>query len=159
MVNLGIAAILYIILTGKFFFIVEALMRLTAAIDGLLVDVFSSDVLVADKLVIFGGFTVKIIEECTGIYEMLIFSAAVLAFPTTLKKKAIGIVLGLPLLYVFNLARILMLLVVGRYQYSLFEFMHLYFWQVTLILMIASAWLLWIMKVVKREEASPSSTA
>jgi hypothetical protein len=30
--------------------------------------------------------------------------------------------------------------------------MHLYFWQATLILMITSVWLLWIIKVVRNEE-------
>ena len=33
-----------------------------------------------------------------------------------------------------------------------FDFMHLYFWQATLILMITSVWLLWIFQVVRRED-------
>ena len=96
-----------------------------------------------------GGFGVRIIEECTGIFEAIIFVAAVLAFPTSLARKAIGVALGVPLLYVVNVLRILVLLVVGSSWPAVFEFMHLYFWQATLILMITSVWLLWIFKVVR----------
>ena len=48
--------------------------------------------------------------------------------------------------------RILVLLLVGRYRPQVFEFMHIYFWQATLILMITSVWLLWIFKVVRPGE-------
>ena len=90
--------------------------------------------------------------ECTGIFEALIFLAAVLAYPTTWGKKFIGIGLGVPILYAFNVLRILVLLEVGCHWIALFDFMHLYFWQATLILMITSVWLLWILKVVRHEE-------
>ena len=99
-----------------------------------------------------GGFAVRIIEECTGVFEVIIFVAAVLAFPTTWQKRAIGLGLGIPVLYFFNVLRILVLILVGRYWPEIFEFMHIYFWQATLILMITSVWLLWIFKVVRAGE-------
>lgn len=83
---------------------------------------------------------------------MLIFTAAVLAFPATWRKKLIGIFLGCPLIYLFNVLRIAVLVIVGRHWSSAFEFMHLYFWQATMIVMITSVWLLWIMMVVRDEE-------
>jgi hypothetical protein len=50
-----------------------------------------------------------------------------------------------------------MLMVVGRYYPAAFDFMHLYFWQATMIVMITSVWLLWIMKVVRSgEEPAPA---
>ena len=106
-----------------------------------------------------GSFNVLIIEECTGIFEVLIFLAAVLAYPTGWVDKLIGIALGVPILYAFNIARILVLLWVGRFHNELFEFMHIYFWQATLILMITSVWLLWILKVVRRDEPSAPTGA
>ena len=103
------------------------------------------------SLVGLGGFDVRIIEECTGIYEAIIFVAAVLAYPASPGKKAIGVALGLPLLYLFNVLRILVLLGVGRFCPGLFEFMHLYFWQATLVLGITALWLLWVRFVVRDE--------
>jgi archaeosortase B (VPXXXP-CTERM-specific) len=157
LLNLGIVAAAYILLTTNFFSIVESMMTGTAEIVGFLIGVFSSDVTVGGKYISFGSFPVKIIEECTGIYEVLIFMAAVIAFPTSIRKKLIGLSFGIPVMYLFNVMRIIALIVVGRYWYSTFEFMHLYFWQVTLILMITSVWAFWIIKVVKSEEAVPAS--
>ena len=91
-------------------------------------------------------------REAMGlIHEILIYVAAVMAFPTTLVKKGIGVALGAPILYAINVLRIGFLMAVGRYFPYQFDFMHLYFWQATLILMITSVWLLWIFQVVRRE--------
>jgi exosortase/archaeosortase family protein len=80
-----------------------------------------------------------------------------MAFPTGIRNKIAGLALGIPLMYLFNVVRIIALMIVGNYAHSVFDFMHLYFWQVTLILMITSVWVLWIMKVVKRGEEAPAS--
>jgi archaeosortase B (VPXXXP-CTERM-specific) len=127
----------------------------TATIEFHFFSIFSRAITQHGKMVIFGGFSVQIIEECTGLYEILIYAAAVLAFPTTLVRKGIGIVLGAPLLYAVNVLRIAFLMFAGRFYPATFDFMHLYFWQATLILMITSVWLLWIFAVV-RYEATPN---
>lgn len=152
LVYLAIVAVVYPLITNEFYFIVEGMMVGTAQIEGFILGIFSPDTGASGKLVTFKHFPVKIIEECTGIYEILIFIAAVMAFPTTIKKKGIGLAFGIPLMYLFNILRILVLIIVGAYYYEVFDFMHLYFWQVTLILMITSVWVLWILKVVKHEE-------
>ncbi len=152
----GLAA-LYPIATRRWFFAIEALNAATAGVQYLVLRALGAESSLEGNLVRLGDFGVRIIEECTGIFEAIIFVAAVLAFPTSLAKKAIGVALGVPLLYLFNVARILVLLAVGRSWPEVFEFMHLYFWQATLILMITSVWLLWIFKVVRHEpQARPA---
>jgi len=131
--------------------VVEWMSEMTAILGSLTLDVFSDEVRRTGKMISYGGFAVEIIEECTGLYEILIYTAAVLAFPTTLVKKGIGILLGAPILYATNVLRIIFLVWIGRYHLTVFDFMHLYFWQATLILMITSVWLLWIFQVVRRE--------
>jgi len=115
---------------------------------------FTSDVYQSGKMVTFHGFSVTIIEECIGVYEMLIFATGVLAFPASARSRTIGLLMGLPLLYAINVARILMLVVVGHYAPSQFDFMHLYFWQATLILMITGVWLLWLYAIVRNDPKS-----
>jgi len=102
------------------------------------------------NIVMVGPFPVAIIDECTGVYEAVLLSAALLAFPTAWSRTLIGLLLGLPLIYAMNLLRILGLLFVGRYTSGpVFEFMHVYFWQVTMIGMVASVWLAWVLWVVR----------
>ncbi len=128
------------------------LMELTATLSGAVLSVFSDAVNYHGVFVSYRGFSVEIIDECTGLFEMLIYLAAVISFSTTIKKKLIGVAIGLPAIFLFNLIRIILLLVVGAGSYDAFNFMHLYLWQVTLIIMISSIWILWLYLVVYREK-------
>lgn len=157
LIYLGALAFFYPKFSLRYTGAVEFMSELTAMFATLTVEPFSDVVSQKGTMIFFGGFAVEIIEECTGLYEMLIYVAAVLAFPTTLVKRGIGVAMGVPILYAINVLRIVFLLVVGRFYPETFDFMHLYFWQATLILMITSVWLLWIFKVVRRE--SPPHTA
>lgn len=156
---LALVSIVYPWLTEQWVTPVRMMTTATAVIDYKLLALVSDEAKISGNMVELGDFGVRIIAECTGIFEVLIFLAAVLAYPTTWAKRAIGIGLGAPILYVFNLVRILVLVVVGRYWHDLFDFMHLYFWQATLILMITSVWLLWIFKVVQRGESNAQAGA
>ncbi len=151
LVYLGALAWLYPKASIRFAGAVDFMSALTARLGGASLALFSDAIQYREKLIFYGGFAVEIIEECTGLYEMLIYAAAVMAFPTTLVKKGIGLLFGIPTLYAINVARIVFLVWVGRFYPDVFDFMHLYFWQATLILMITSVWLLWIFKVVRRE--------
>ncbi len=144
----------YAFVTVQFADQTQTFARATASITGSILGIFSGSVTCTDRYVSFSGFRVEIIDECTGLLEMVIFLAAVLAFPTTWRKKLIGIAGGLPAIYVFNVMRMIFLLIAGASSKSLFEFMHLYFWQVTLILIIATIWLGWLYLVVLREKKS-----
>lgn len=155
---LGLVSFVYPLFVRHYNPVVQWFILKTAQFEGLLFGLFGADTRVDEKLVFFGHFAVKIIDECTGIYEMLIFSAAVLAFPTDWLRKAIGVLLGCPLIYLFNVLRIAVLMIVGRYWPFAFDFMHLYFWQATMIVMITSVWLLWIIVVVRANDEEEVAT-
>ncbi|MFH1687317.1 MAG: hypothetical protein ABIE70_07315 [bacterium] len=65
-------------------------MRLTTVITGSVASLFSSDVSHYDQICSFKGFDVQIIDECTGVLEMVIFAAAVVSYPTTWRNKGLG---------------------------------------------------------------------
>jgi exosortase H (IPTLxxWG-CTERM-specific) len=113
---------------------------------------FSDDVEIYRRTVTFDGFPLKIVEECVGVYEAMVFAVAVVSFPTRWRKKLLGLALGIPLVFAFNLLRIATLLAIGRYHSDLFDFVHLYLWQGTLLLFMSLVWLLWVWNVVGYEE-------
>ncbi len=151
---LAVGAVLYPYFSIAFDSELKGFMALTATVCGGLLDIFFDDVYATGRLMSFHGFSVEIIEECTGIFEMLIFLAALISYPASWRAKSIGILLGIPTLYLFNVVRIVFLAVVGAHYAGLFDFMHLYFWQSTLILMITTVWVIWILLVVSREKKS-----
>lgn len=124
----------------------------TAGLVYRVASVFSSEAALGEGSVVrLGQFPVAVIDECTGVYEAVLLGAALLAFPTSWGRTAIGFLVGFPLIYAMNVARIVMLLFVGRHFPHVFEFMHVYFWQVTMIAMVASVWLAWVLWVVRGE--------
>lgn len=70
------------------------LMEITATIVGSTLSVFSDHVEYSGVFVYYHGFSVEIIDECTGLFEMLLYIAAVLSFSTTWRKKLIGLLMG-----------------------------------------------------------------
>ncbi len=132
------------------------LMRMTTSISGWVLCLFAADASYSGVLIHYRNFSLEIIDECTGLFEMLIFFAAVLSYPTGFRKKLTGFALGIPAIFVFNLIRIIFLMIAGAYSVRLFDFMHLYLWQATLIIMIASIWVGWLYLVVYRVKGAPT---
>ncbi len=126
----------------------------TAWINYQILDLFSDKVIWRSEMVTLDGFAVHIIDACVGWLEMVIFISAVLAFATRWRNRALGVVLGIVGIYFFNIVRIMVLVIVGRYAHEIFEFTHIYFWQATLIILITGLWILWIRFVV-RDESDP----
>ena len=148
--SLAVLGTVYAWITARYHDSFGAFMEFTATISGGVASLFA-DITRSGRYLTCGGFSVEIIDECTGVLEMVIFLAAVVAFPTTWRKKLIGAALGVPLIYLFNVIRIIVLLFAGAYSNALFDFLHLYFWQGTLIIIIAAAWIGWLYFVVFRE--------
>lgn len=94
-------------------------------------------------------FQFTIIYECTGIYSSLIFLSCVLAYPATLRRKAIGIAWGIPAIVGINIARVAVLAAVGNRFPDQFDFIHGYLWQVTIILIVGILWLVWLSGAAK----------
>ena len=140
-------SVLYIIFSDHISFINSS----TASVLALLLNMLGVDAMTNGSIVRLDGLWMEIVDECTGIYEILVYTAAVLAFPTSMKKKAVGIAFGIPLLALLNMARLICLAFVGIYSAESFEFVHLYLWQVTLILLIVIVLSIWIYRVVKVE--------
>lgn len=120
----------------------------TAFFSHLLLSRFAEDVVLWGPKVSLKGFKVLVVAECGGLLEFMMYAAAVIAYPAKWRTRLIGLCLGIPVLFGFNVLRIMALLVVGRYEPTLFHFTHIYFWQTTMILMIGILWIAWIRFVV-----------
>jgi archaeosortase B (VPXXXP-CTERM-specific) len=126
--------------------------NITASILGFLLRIFGMDVVVSGNTVtIVGHITLRIIDECTAVFGSIIYISCVLAYPADVKKKVIGIVLGIPCLYAINMVRLVILAFVGVgvSNPEIFEFVHNYLWQTIFIVFVIVIWLVWVDKVVK----------
>lgn len=109
-------------------------------------------------------FSFHLVPDCGALPSMSIYLAALLAFPATMRKRLVGLAVGLPVLYAINVARLTCLAMIGAWANDpdVFEFAHQYVWQALYILIVVGVWLLWVELIVRPEmawRAGPTSPA
>ncbi len=95
-------------------------------------------------------FSAEIITECTAIFPLMIFLAAVIAYPSAWKKKLWGMALGVPAILFVNLIRLVSLFYIGYWFPNVFEAAHLLVWQSLIIFFAVLFWLVWVEFFVHR---------
>jgi len=129
-----------------YYFLMEALSFIrdtTALVLGVVLSPFGKVIVNGAKLS-FSGLTLEMIDECTAIFSIIVYCSCILAYPTTLKSKAVGIIFGVPCLYAINILRLFILVLVGAFYPSMFEFVHVYLWQASFIIFVILIFLLWL---------------
>ncbi len=96
-------------------------------------------------------FNFIVIPECGAIEVMSIFFAAVIAFPAPWWKRLLGVLFGLPIMYLVNIFRLSCLAVIGALDQGgqWFNFAHEYVWQTVYIVFVVMVWLAWVEYVVQ----------
>ncbi len=88
-------------------------------------------------------FAVNIMNGCNGVETMIIFLAAVIAFPAPWKARLIGLVLGSLAIQGVNLLRVVSLFLTGAYFPEFFDSSHTVIWQSIVILFGVVLWIFW----------------
>ncbi len=96
-------------------------------------------------------FRFNVVPDCGALPSMSIFLAAMIAFPTDLWRRLLGLAIGLPLLYGVNIARLTCLALIGAYSGNgqIFDFAHEYVWQAVYIVFVVIIWLMWVEFIVR----------
>jgi len=89
-----------------------------------------------------------VISECSAIYVLILFAAAVIAFPTTWAARGRGLAIGIPVLLATNVLRLVTLGVVLRFRPALLPLFHEYLWQVLFVVIVAALYMVWIERMV-----------
>ena len=124
-----------------------------ATLSANLVKWFDPNVLVSGKILqsTTNGFAVSIEAGCNGVEATIVLVAAMLAFPAPWKNKVIGLIAGILAVQGLNIVRIISLFYLGQWNYSVFEWAHLYVWQALIMLDVLIVWLLWVRTLPKIE--------
>ncbi len=88
-------------------------------------------------------FAVNIRNGCNGVETMLIFLAAVLAFPASWRARLLGLGFGIVGIQLVNLVRVVALFLTGAYLPKLFDTSHTVIWQTLVILFGVLVWVYW----------------
>jgi len=91
-------------------------------------------------------FLFLITGDCTGWKSMILLCALIFAIPRVeMKKRLIGLIIGITIIYTGNLIRIL-LIVLAEQSYGLEAAMiiHDYLWQLGLVSLVIVIWVVWL---------------
>jgi exosortase/archaeosortase family protein len=89
-------------------------------------------------------FGVVVRRGCDPLEPIVLFGAAVLAFPAPIPKKLWGLAAGSSILFVVNLIRVASLYVAGRTHTVWFETIHQELWPAFFIVFAVVLWCLWL---------------
>jgi exosortase H (IPTLxxWG-CTERM-specific) len=127
-------------------FVVDPWTALVARVATATMGTFDHDVVAVGPTITqrANGFGVTILAGCNGIEAMIVLAAAILAYPASLKHRLAGLAVGIVAIQALNLVRIVSLFYIGQWNRDVFEWAHLYAWQVLIMLDALIVWLLWL---------------
>lgn len=123
----------------------------TASVLGFLLSLIGVHADVDGANILLDGLSLEIIDECTAIFSFIVYLACVIAYPSSLKDKEIGALIGIPALYSINMLRLIIISLVEISYPDAFEIVHVYLWQTTFIIFVIIVFLLWIRIVVDKD--------
>lgn len=138
--------------------LVEPFTAGVAKVSGVALALLGQDVEMRGTIIESPRFAVNIKNGCNGVETMLIFLAAVLAFPAPWKARAIGLVFGIVAIQAVNLLRVIALFFTGAYFPSWFDTAHTVVWQSVVILSGVLLWILWADRVARPKPAEAATT-
>lgn len=123
--------------------VIEPFTALVARASGLSLDLIGQDVTMHGTVIRNRRFGVNIKNGCNGVETLIIFTAAVLAFPTGWRQRISGLILGSLAIQLVNLIRVVALFLTGVYFPDFFDASHTTVWQTVVILFGVLLWVFW----------------
>jgi exosortase H (IPTLxxWG-CTERM-specific) len=125
-------------------------LRVNAMMSAWLLSMLGEQATAASVSVFSPRFRLEIAQGCDAIEPSALFVAAVIAFPASLKRTLIGLVVGVAILLALNLVRIVSLYYTGVHWPSAFETMHIDVWQPIFIVFAMILWIIWAVWATRR---------
>ena len=137
-------------------YLVQPWTRINVILSAALSQMIGIDVVSAGTNLRVPEMTLNVLDGCNGVFALLIFASAVLAFPSKPSHKAVGVSLGAFLLLGANLVRLVNLVYVARYYPDSLEFFHVFIWQTLIIVIAFLMFLGWSLTLGGKTQGTPA---
>ncbi len=101
-----------------------------------------------------GYRSLEVTPECAGIDAISVFCAGVIALPCPIRKKLLGLLLGLIGVPILNVFRIAALVWISQWQSRWFDPTHDALMHLFPLLAVLPLWLLWLWFIIRRSQDS-----
>lgn len=148
-IYLGILVVYYIFISWDNNPIMDFYINSTSFLSGLFIKIFDSSVDTNNQIISGKSFNMILSFGCEGSEPLAVFFAGIMAYPSVIKYKLMGLGWGLPSLYILNILRIFLLYFIGNGVPQFFDFMHTTLFPIIFIVIALAFWMLWIKQVSK----------
>lgn len=130
-----------------------------AGVCGALIKLFGGDAVVAGPIIRSqsNGFAVEIGNDCSGLEVLILLGAAVMAYrAASYSQKLVGFLACSLAIVVINTVRVITLFYLGQYSQSIFDWAHLYIWDVLIIIdgiVVYILWIKWVLRSMQVKDA------
>lgn len=122
----------------------RAYLQVTAWLSHGLLNVFGQQTLSIGVTVQSERFSMNIKPGCDALEPAWILVAATLSYPATVRRKLVGLGIGLLMILALNFTRIVSLFFVGGYLPQFFAMLHLEIWPIVFIVVVLLYFTRWI---------------
>ena len=125
--------------------------KITAYITFIFLKLTGAKVQLNNTIIVSAEFSMQIAISCCAIDPIGILLCTILAFPSSILKKVIGILLGFLILFFVNIIRLVSLYYAGvNFNKNVFDNIHLSIWQYIFILIAIVLCLFYIQRVTNK---------
>lgn len=139
--------------------VIEPFTAGVAKVSGVALNLIGQGIEMEGTIIRNQRFAVNIRNGCNGVETMIIFLAAVLAFPASWKARGVGLVLGMLAIQGINLVRVVALFLTGSYFPKFFDSSHTVVWQTIVILFGVVLWIFWANRYAQPMGATAEAAA
>ncbi|MCK5848943.1 MAG: archaeosortase/exosortase family protein [Caldisericia bacterium] len=133
----------------------NALLGITTSIVNFLLEAFGYETMVlGNKIALTTGTEMKftIIPDCTGVYPFIILIGLIGAFPIELSKRLVGVLGAFVTTFSINYIRLILLVAIGHKSREMFQYAHIFIFQISFILLIVIYFLWWVKWIMKNSK-------
>jgi exosortase H (IPTLxxWG-CTERM-specific) len=155
----GLAIVLFFILLTNSFFskrVIEPFTGFVAFCSSQILNVFGSWTSVSGTNLSSKDFGINVVYGCNGALATAILLSGIIAYPSRMKEKLMGILIGIPAIFVINQVRVISLFLLGRKYPGVFEEVHVYVWQPIIIIFAILVWDFWARNFVQKDKIQKS---
>jgi exosortase H (IPTLxxWG-CTERM-specific) len=120
-----------------------------ARIAAAMLRIFEGDVATNGTTIVSGRFSMDVENGCNAVETMILFAAAVLAFPASVRDRLVGLAIGLPSIQAINISRLLSLFLLGVHRPDWFSVWHIAIWQTVIILIGVALFVIWSSRIAR----------
>lgn len=130
--------------------VLDSYLKGYAALAGFLLRPFEPHLVIVGQDII-GRYSLRIVKTCDAMDVNILLTSAILAWPTSIWKRLLGVLAGLTTIAMVNTLRICSLYFIGVYAPGHFELFHIELWPIAIVVIVVALFMTFI-EVTRRHE-------